>query len=255
MKTSSKILLSGAIMVFAFIFFSGIYLSSVVAGDNGRNFIFKSVQGNGVISEEHRTVTPFDKIEVSNGIQLYLTQDSSYTLKVVADENAMPHIITEVHNNTLKIYTDQRLRNMSQRDVFVDIAGLRDLEISSGAKATTTEGLQGSELNIDGSSGGQSQLTLQYSSIIANASSGAVLNIDGLADETRLNVSSGANINVSDLKTGLADVNASSGGMVQVLNHPERMRVNASSGGYIAYTGNPEMLSTHLSSGGNLEKR
>ena len=63
------------------------------------------MRGNGVVVTEQRPINgSFNSIEVSTGIDLFLTQSESPSISVQADENIQELIITEIENETLKIY-------------------------------------------------------------------------------------------------------------------------------------------------------
>lgn len=61
---------------------------------------FKST---GSIITEDRAITNFSSIFVSDNINLYLTQDSVFSVKVEAGKNLMPLITTELKNDSLFI--------------------------------------------------------------------------------------------------------------------------------------------------------
>ena len=82
---------------FAFLFIVTVSTSCMLDGIN-------SVSGNrNVISETRKINDDFTKIEIGQGIQLYITQDNDLSLVVKADENLHKLIKTEVVNGVLKI--------------------------------------------------------------------------------------------------------------------------------------------------------
>ena len=63
-----------------------------------------ALAANGGDDTQTRNVSGFNAIDVSTGIDLYLTMGSSEEVKIVADEEIIDDIKTEVRNGTLHIY-------------------------------------------------------------------------------------------------------------------------------------------------------
>ena len=64
----------------------------------------KMVTGNDISATESRNLNgSFNSIEVSTGIDLYLTQSQTTSISVKADKNIMEFINTEIEGETLKL--------------------------------------------------------------------------------------------------------------------------------------------------------
>jgi len=71
------------------------------------------VQGNGELAVEHRSVTPFDEVEVSLGIEAALTANAALQpIALSGDSNLLPFVLTPVEAGVLKT----RLRVVSGID-------------------------------------------------------------------------------------------------------------------------------------------
>ncbi|NBC83255.1 MAG: hypothetical protein GVY19_07710 [Bacteroidetes bacterium] len=254
MKTSSKILLGGALGVLILILTMAFYVRSVLGGNTDMILTSGRIEGNGITAEEIRDVDPFEKIEVSNGIHLHLHQEDTFEIKVVTDENVLQYIITEVNGDKLRVYTRKKLRRVKNLDVYVTMPVLKKLAISSGATASNSMPVTGDFINIDGSSGARSNLDIKYDEVDINVSSGAHLEIRGTALKGSLNGSSGAHLNAGQLDVENTSAGVSSGGHVNI-GIVKVLSVNASSGGHVNYRGNPEMKNINLSSGGQMNQR
>lgn len=66
---------------------------------------FKST---GDIAVEYRTVATFDTIEALDNINIFLTNDTFFEIRIEAGENLIPLIKTEVKNNKLSIRNDNK---------------------------------------------------------------------------------------------------------------------------------------------------
>ena len=66
------------------------FLFSLLASSCGR-VLGKRVKGSGKISTETRNVSGFNSIRVSSSIDVYISQDSAFSVKVETDDNLIRH--------------------------------------------------------------------------------------------------------------------------------------------------------------------
>ena len=75
----------------------------------------KTVRGEGNVVKKERTITSFDGITVSSGIDVYLKQGEKESITVEADENLHEYILTEVKDGVLHVYTDANIREAKMK--------------------------------------------------------------------------------------------------------------------------------------------
>lgn len=202
--------------------------------------VFPSIQAANSQKTETRTVNSFNAIDVSSGIDLYLKMGTTEEVKVVADDDVIDDIVTEVKNGTLHIYMEKgnlfnffNFGRSSARKVYVTVASLKRIHASSGSDVV---------------------LDVVYKNVSLDASSGADIKMSGKAKTVRASASSGGDINARNLEALVVHANASSGADVAVHATGE-IYGNASSGGDIGYYGNPSVKNIDESSGGDVSKR
>ena len=207
------------------------------------NFDFNiGVQGNGnVITEERSIEGTFDQIEVSRGLDVYLTQGETTSLSVQADENLHEIIITKVEGNILKIYADENISYSEAQKVMVSFKNVTKISAASGSDVYGTNTITEEDLELDTSSGSDLELEVKVSSLNCGASSGSDLKVSGSADTLMARASSGSDINARNLTTQTTNAKASSGADIKV-NVTKELTAKTSSGGDISYTGNPEKI-------------
>jgi hypothetical protein len=79
-----------------------ISLFSLLVSSCGR-VLGKRVKGSGKISTETRNVSGFNSIRVSSSIDVYISQDSAFSVKVETDDNLIQHIETSLDGDVLVI--------------------------------------------------------------------------------------------------------------------------------------------------------
>jgi hypothetical protein len=208
---------------------------------------------------ENRKVAAFTSIKVSSGIDLYLKMGDTEKVTVVADDDQIDDLVTEVSGGVLKIYMKDRFLNFNwginkERKVYVTVKTLEALSASAGSDVYSESVITSENLKLDISSGSDLKIEVDASELWLEASSGSDAKLRGKAKNFRANASSGSDLNAEELKTKICKVEVSSGSDAKVYVTDE-FYANASSGGDIQYSGEPTHKDIHESSGGDVSKR
>jgi hypothetical protein len=217
-------------------------------------FMGPSVKGNGRVTEETREVRDFDRINVSRGMNVYITQGSPAKVVVIADNNLHEVIETRVEGGTLKVFTNERIRWAKEKKVMVTVEELSGVEASSGANAYSQSQIMSDNLELKASSGANLKMEVNANYLKADCSSGANVYLSGLAKDAELKTSSGANLKGQELRADKCKMRASSGGNVAA-TVVEKIEAKASSGGNVVYYGEPSSTDIDTSSGGNINRK
>jgi len=205
---------------------------------------------------ETRNLKDFNSIKVSTGIDLYLRMGETEEVKVVADDEIIDKIITEVNDETLNIYMKQNngwnnWGTTKPRKVYVSVKELVELTASSGSDVNSESTLNGENLKVKASSGSDVNLDIHYKNFTLNTSSGSDAKISGKTKNFEAEASSGSDIKAQDLESVICKINVSSGSDA-IVNVTEELYAKASSGGDVRYYGNPQIKDINESSGGDV---
>lgn len=208
--------------------------------------------------QQNRNVPSFSKIAVSSGIDLYLVQSETESVKVEADADWIDQIITEVEGETLKIY----IKNRSNwewgwnkpRKVYVNFDDLTSLDASAGADVTADGKIKTQRLTVSISSGADVTLAnLEATELHIDSSSGADAKISGTVQTLFADASSGSDIDCANLDADTCTASASSGADIIVWAN-QSLTANASSGGDVEYKGDPKQKNISESSAGDVSR-
>lgn len=203
-----------------------------------------------------RSVNSFSKIDVSDGIDLYLTQGDEEIVRVEADADIIDRIITEVEGETLHIYLKNKYSwnwtwNKS-RKVFVTFDDLTALNASAGSDVVAETEVKVEQISISSSSGSDVKFQhLNSETVSVEASSGADVALSGKTISLTADSSSGSDIDCQNLIAEVARVNASSGSDI-IICVTQSLKATANSGGDIRYKGRPAQKNIDESSGGDV---
>jgi hypothetical protein len=243
MKTKTILKMMGIILLTGMVIFAATSCIRIVG-----------IRGSGNVKSEDRSVSGFDSISIGSGMNLFLKQGSSESLKIEAEDNILPLIITAVENGKLKIkYKNLLIGGLNlikPVNIYLTVKDLKEIDVSSGVKIESEE-IKSDSLKIDLSSGAEGNMIIISKKLIVGLSSGSTLEISGQADSQDIDVSSGAAYRARDLISKSIVVDVSSGSNA-VVNASESLDVKISSGATVEYAGSPKVTSD-ISSGGVLK--
>ncbi len=201
----------------------------------------------------------FTGIDVSSGIELYLTQGNEEAVAVSSsDEKYMERFKTEVENGILKIYYDNKGINWATNQkrklkAYVSFKALEKLHASGGASVKVQGSLQLKNLDLKFTSGSNFNGTITAGNLTVEQNSGSGIDITGNAGAIKIDVSSGAVFKGYDLVVDYCDAKASSGGGVRITINKE-LSAKANSGGGVRYKGSAVIKEIDVNSGGSVKK-
>ncbi len=209
---------------------------------------------------ETRNVSNFKGIKVSTGIDLYVTMGSTEEVKIVADDDIVDNIITEVKDGTLRIYMKQSKNwfnwnsGNQTRKAYVTVKELESIDASSGSDVKSENTLKGEDLKVYASSGSDVALDVYYKNVWVDTSSGSDAKLSGKVKTLNAEASSGSDIIAKDLESKICKISVSSGSDATVKVTGE-LYAKASSGADVIYYGNPSSKDINESSGGEVTKK
>ncbi len=230
---------------FAFLFIATLTTSCMIDG-------ISSVTGNrNVVTESRKINNDFTKIEVGQGIQLYITQENDLSLVVKADENLHNLIRTEVRNGVLKISSERNIRRAKSKKVYLSAPNINGIKATSGSDVITENTIRTDVFDAHVSSGADARIDVNADTVNSSSSSGADLRIKGKANYYTAKATSGSSIRAYGLESKNADVKVNSGANIDVYV-TESLNAKATSGGDIDYRGNPKKIDKKRNSGGSI---
>ena len=223
--------------------------SCIIDGwDNG-------ISGNGNVEEESRDVSGFTGVHASTGIDVFISEGKDFDVKVVADENLLEVILTELNGNMLVIKTDRvNIRSAKSKKVYVTLPKLKELKISSAGDCKGMTPFSCENLNISISSAGDLKLDVEADRIDINISSSGDATLTGRTGVLDANLSSAGDLHAFELIADEVSVDVSSAGDARVFA-TEEISMNASSAGNVYYKGEAEIVHSRSSSAGDIIKK
>lgn len=214
------------------------------------------------IRDEHAQTRPaknFHAIEVSDGIDLYLSQGSTESVAVSASSSDYrDKIQVEVVNGVLKIYYERNKLGWSwgvnrKLRAYVSVKTLDGLSASGGSDVEIDTELNVTDLDIHLSGGSDFKGRVVAQTLSLQASGGSDADISGKADKMEITASGGSDVNGFDMITNYCTV-GSSGGSDVTITANKSLTGTASGGSDIHYKGTASSTTSNKSGGSSIKK-
>ncbi len=213
-------------------------------------FLFAFVAANIAMAQNEIVVDPnattrtvsgsFNKIKVSGGIDLFLSQSDNEAVAVSASEERFKEgIRTEVENGTLKIYYEGdkmvSLKNRKMR-VYVSFKNLEKLNASGACDVLVSGSITASALDMQLSGACDFKGMIKVNELKLNLSGASDVNISGTANTVDIESSGASDVKGYDLVTDVCNAKASGASDINITVNKE-LKANASGASDIYFKG------------------
>jgi len=196
--------------------------------------LFKGEVGSGRIETSKRDVADFEKLDVSGVFEVEISRGDTYSVEVIADDNLMPFIRTELDGETLSIYTDSKISKNSQLRVVITAPNIREVK-ATGVSKIMLKDVKNDALALDASGASKITVSGSTSSLTVETSGASKVLSSGLISKEAVVEASGASS---------ADINVS-----------ESLNAQASGASHIRYVGSPGTLDVDRSGAATISQQ
>jgi hypothetical protein len=216
-----------------------------------------SKSGSGKIITEKRNTAAFNKISVSQAIEVDVQLGTQTSVVVEADDNIISNIETvnsEEGKLSVRLKNNISLRNATMK-VHISTADITSLTASSAAQIEGKTVISNMErIDFKASSSGKITMDVETPTVDVDASSGSSIILSGRAKNIKAEASSGSNVDLHSLKAETVNAKASSGSTIKVFASVS-LDASASSGSNIIHTGGAASVKKNESSGGSVSNK
>ncbi len=194
------------------------------------------ITGSGKIITENRTGNSFDKIHTSGSLDISIVQGNQQSIELVADDNVINNIITEVSSNTLNVALKSGNYNNINVKVNITIPDLKGLNNIGSGNMTVTDFLNINNLEVGNTGSGNINVSGTGNTlIITNSGSGNFNGFNYVVDDCAVNNSGSGHskINCSD---NLSGANSGSGN-VSYKGNPKSVTISNTGSGNVTNAG------------------
>ena len=214
---------------------------------------FDCVYGSGNQVTQNRKVDPFTEIEVGGSIKLVLKQDSTPSLRIVADDNIQELIETRVHGDKLFIETDNNLCESGPITVYASARNWQGIDASGAVEVISDGILSGDRFKMDLSGSTKVRLFLNTGEMRTDASGSTEVMLKGQARSHEIEISGAGEVDALDFVVGNYNIRTSGSSDLKI-NALNELNVHSSGSSEISYRGNPKNVTNNNSGSSSLNK-
>jgi hypothetical protein len=213
--------------------------SAIIASANPLSIA--TATGDKTVVTQVRPVSTFHAIKVSGGIDVELSQGNGQKVQVVADENVISQIRTEVKDGVLNIFTEGSIRNAQTMEVHLTFQQLDAITASGGCDIESEQKLSFATLKLDISGGCDVELKCKAENLVCKQSGGCDVELSGEAQKGSFTVTGGCDMKASEFYLKNCTVDASGGSDVSV-NASVELTITATGASDVNYYGKPAKI-------------
>jgi hypothetical protein len=223
------------------LFIITILITALVIGACGINLNIDVDKGSGNVITEERSVSGFDKLDLSGIGDVTLIQGDKEALTIEAEDNIIKHITTEVRNGTLYISFDRKAILPTKSIKFsLTMRSIRGLD-TKGVSDITAASIVTDELEIGISGTGNINLEkLTADRLTVNVSGAGNFQAEGVVNSQKVSLSGAGNYEGEDLQSKTAEVTITGIGRITLWT-TDNLDVTISGTGGVDYYGTPQI--------------
>lgn len=219
---------------------------------------FETVDGNGRVTSQTRDTgaAGFTEIEASGGIEVFIAQGSSPSIKVEADSNLQELIETKVSGGRLTITTKKNVGHATSKKVVVVVPKITEIESAKGVLVKTTTTINADNIKLTSGGGGSLEATIAAKKAELQSNNGSSLTVSGKVATLKATSSSGSSLHAGSLSADTIEAEATSGGNATVMPL-NKLKAKAANGGKLTYIKSSGNLKIDISesSGGSVSQQ
>lgn len=211
------------------IFYLSLVLVVIVLGCRERG-----IKGSGTVVTETREIKEFDELEVSGAYNLEIEVGSDVSMEIIAEDNLLKYIKTEVINDRLIIETSRSISPKRKIRIVLTTPELQEIE-SSGISNIYVNGIDEQNFNLDLSGAG-------------------FIELKGKVEQFNAELSGAGRLEARELYARFVDIETSGASFAEVYAS-EKLTADLSGMGNIDYFGDVVEVDSNISGVGKLTKR
>jgi hypothetical protein len=197
---------------------------------NSCELIPNGIKGNGNVKEKNIEVADFKGIDVGGGFDVYITKGDKPHVRILADENLLPHIEVLNANGNVQLKTHKNFWKYKSLKAFITYTELNELDASGGTDIIFENTVVAEDFLLKMSGGSDARVSVEAKTIRVELSGGADLDLKYRGEEIRFSGSGGSDGDLTVKGATFTDFNLSGGADADVIGDAEFCEVNCSGG-------------------------
>lgn len=214
----------------------------------------RRIKGNGHIISELRTVSAAKKIKLSGSYDVELSKGST-SVKIEADDNILPYILTEEEDGWLVIKSKEliNLRPTNHIKVYISTDELDAVSIAGSGNIIGKDKFTGGDkLNLKIAGSGDINIEVNTPSVKSEIAGSGNIIIAGETKDEEIHIAGHGDYKGDNLKAENAEIHIAGSGNVKVFAD-SKLVIHIAGSGSVFYKGNPK-VEQHVAGSGDIKQ-
>lgn len=213
-----------------------------------------TIVGNGNIVEIGREVPNFQDLSSMGSINIEIQPGSTYSLRIIDDENIIPYVVTEVKNGELQVYYKDDVNiSHSHTKVSVTVPFLNNIKTSGSGDVSTKGTITNNKMIMLTSRGsGDMDLSLNAPAINISGAGSGDFKLSGETRDLECTLTGSGEVDSRNLKSENAKIKITGSGNAKVFAS-NTLRATISGSGNVLYWGNPSLPEVNVTGSGKVK--
>jgi len=200
---------------------------------------FLPIKGNGNLVTSEKTVSEFEKVNVSGSAEVRFHASQEYRAVVTVDENLDEYVEIVVKNNVLNIGTKSGSYSFTKFLVDIYCPVLSGVSVSGSGSFKSADQITASTFETSISGSGKIEGTVECDNFSARISGSGNMTVVGNSQNADIGISGSGKFNGNEFIINDATVRISGSGNVDI-HVTDNLKANISGSGGVNYRGEPK---------------
>jgi hypothetical protein len=227
-------------------------LLSVAAIAASCDMLFKkTIHGNGSLTSQQRTVSNTERIKSMGNFNIDIVQGSPSSVKIEADENLIPYILTENRDDRLVIHAKEGYNLSSDNKIKVTVTTdkLEEIELDGSGNVNGVGKFSGSDhLKIGVAGSGNINLNANTPEIQSSIAGTGNITLGGETKKSKIEIAGVGNYKAEDLMSEDVEIHIAGSGNARVYAE-SNLDIHIAGSGDVYYKGNANVKQDIAGSG------
>jgi hypothetical protein len=228
------------IRINSLLFLLAVLFSVTSCYDNHDGGIFNCRKGEGSNITKELYISDFTGVKLDIDADIYITQDSVYSVLITGQENIINKLERDVNNGIWEVKYDGCVKDYHDLSIHITMPVIDYLSISGSGTIYGENAFDVDEIGLKISGSGSMDLALYALKIDAKISGSGEMKLSGATDNAEFSVSGSGEYHAFDLLANKVEVNISGSGDADVYAS-EYLDVEITGSGDVYYKGNPSL--------------
>ncbi len=202
---------------------------------------FDCINGSGNQVTENRDIGTFTNVETSGSLKIVLSQDSTSSVRILADDNIQKEIQTRLSGSTLKIDFDGNFCDAGPVTIYLSSKDYQQIECSGSVEVLSEGKLNLNELDVDLHGSSKVMLDLNIKSLKTSSSGSSEIILKGQAGSHDLDMTGASSVEALDFVVGEYQI-SSTGASKSRINVLNSLEVDSKGASEVEYKGKPSKI-------------